>query len=174
MSEIVCPICGNNHLMRKVSAIVGAGSYRGHSSGMGTAYDLSGDAAITFNESDTHMTSNLATKLAPPPMPMLSAKDDLSALPYALGCLFVVFLLIAIGVSSMMFGLFSLIIGIVIVWGINKQSSQKKEVESRIPRWQEAMNRWDRLYYCLRDDLVIDPMTGKSAPAGRLGQILYD
>lgn len=38
--------------------------------------------------------------------------------------------------------------------------------------WRSKMSRWEKLYYCYRNDVVFDPDSGKSASAGQLGNLL--
>lgn len=173
MSIVCCPKCGKDDLIRKVSSIVGAGDYTGRSSAVTSAVDLHGDIAMGVTDTDSHLTSRIARVLAPPSMPAVRQKDDLTTLPYMFGCFAVVFLFIAFAASSFFFGLLGFVFGVGILIVINMRSSQARNVESRMPTWQEAMRRWDRLYYCSRDDLVIDPMTGKCSPPHELSNILY-
>lgn len=53
-------------------------------------------------------------------------------------------------------------------------TSRRAHIESaELPRWQMAKDRWDRLYYCFRDDLVFDPETGETCRTETLQQFLY-
>jgi outer membrane biogenesis lipoprotein LolB len=38
-----------------------------------------------------------------------------------------------------------------------KQASLQRENDERSGRWKQAMDRWNALYYCYRDDVVFLP-----------------
>lgn len=48
------------------------------------------------------------------------------------------------------------------------ESEYRKEMQI----WNSKISRWDRLYYCYRNDIVFDPDTGKSASAEQLSSLL--
>jgi hypothetical protein len=43
-----------------------------------------------------------------------------------------------------------------------------------IPSWQNAMKRWDRLYYCSRDDIVFILGESKVVPVREMTTLLYE
>jgi hypothetical protein len=49
----------------------------------------------------------------------------------------------------------------------------KPALEKKIQAWQTAMNRWNRLYYCWRDDVVFDLDTGKYFTSEQMMNYLY-
>ena len=52
-------------------------------------------------------------------------------------------------------------IAFVCFWGLDaimsKEDPKKKEHEERIKKWEEDMARWEKSYYCARDDIVFIP-----------------
>ncbi len=42
----------------------------------------------------------------------------------------------------------------------SRDTRQSRQVQSTIPRWTQAYNRWNQLYYCARDDTVFNPDNG--------------
>jgi len=59
--------------------------------------------------------------------------------------------------------------------GLSEETARRRaEIEAKDePSWQKAMERWDRLYYCARDDCVFDPITGESTPVEMMREFLY-
>jgi hypothetical protein len=54
-----------------------------------------------------------------------------------------------------------------------KESQSRREREE-LPRWQRAMDRWNNLYYCARDETVFIPGEGKAIPVAQTDKYLYD
>jgi hypothetical protein len=48
-----------------------------------------------------------------------------------------------------------------------------QEVENVNSDWKRALNRWDQLYYCSRDDCVFIPGDNSSAPISQLKEYVY-
>jgi len=46
--------------------------------------------------------------------------------------------------------------------------------EKRMSKWQKAMDRWDALYYCHRDDCVFIPEEGTYAPLTKMKDYLFE
>ena len=57
----------------------------------------------------------------------------------------------------------------------NKAFSERERarVAAEMPRWELAMQRWNRSYYCELHDLILDPEDHASAPADQLISFLY-
>lgn len=51
--------------------------------------------------------------------------------------------------------------------------SEKQRCEVQRPSWQRAMNRWERLYYCARDDGVFIPGETPFVPIEKIQELLY-
>ena len=47
------------------------------------------------------------------------------------------------------------------------------EINKQLDSWNEMMKRWNRLYYCGRDDCVFVPGTNTYAPAAQMNKYLY-
>ena len=45
-------------------------------------------------------------------------------------------------------------------------------MKARIPRWQQAMSTWHKLYYCNRDDMVFLPGTSHAVSSYQMDQLL--
>lgn len=71
------------------------------------------------------------------------------------------------------FALFVLVGVAVLVGGIVTHSNQKKEADARMPQWNEAMRRWDQLYYCARCDGVFIPDETPLIPKGGMSEFLF-
>ena len=54
---------------------------------------------------------------------------------------------------------------------IRKKQEYINEVE--IPNWNNAMHKWNALYYCSRDDCVFIPGKANFAPLSQIHQFLY-
>jgi len=58
--------------------------------------------------------------------------------------------------------------------GINVDAGKNKEkYESDIETWGNAIQKWDKLYCCFRDDIVFSPETGEHAPVDNIANLLY-
>ena len=58
---------------------------------------------------------------------------------------------------------------------LSVQNHQRRvaETEAEIPRWERAMEKWQQLYYCTRDDVVF--VAGKrAAPSAEMLNYLYE
>ena len=47
-----------------------------------------------------------------------------------------------------------------------------REAQKHYPEWDRAMERWNNLRYCSRDDVVFDPQTGKTLSEQALASLL--
>ena len=59
--------------------------------------------------------------------------------------------------------------------GLRENNARRRaEFEAtEIVAWQKAMERWNRLYYCGRDDCVFDPITSEFTQPDQLKEMLY-
>jgi len=57
-----------------------------------------------------------------------------------------------------------------------KNYRDKKAVFDRdeLPRWQRAQERWEQLYYCMRDETVFIPAENKAIKVDDMQKYLYD
>ncbi len=77
--------------------------------------------------------------------------------------------------------LFALVLALIFIgicslgirWYIRKQQRVRKEYPAKKRAWDQAMARWNRSYYCFRDDIVFDPDNDESCRPQDLQQFLY-
>lgn len=174
-----CPKCEQSDRITKVSAIVtggiSSGSYQGPSIGVSTPVGkgqsrVSGGYTTLQGSSQT-MISGL---LAPPKKPETKRWS---------GCaIFALIGLAPLTISAIVgyqdggaaFGVIFVVIIIAIITSQNnKVNTSKEEYEKELPRWQQAMRRWDSLYYCERDDILFNPETNETLPVGAMMDYLY-
>ena len=56
----------------------------------------------------------------------------------------------------------------------NTTSQWQEASEQQISKWQKAMDRWDALYYCHRDDCVFIPEEGTYAQLTKMKEYLFE
>jgi len=57
---------------------------------------------------------------------------------------------------------------------LKKQAARRAVWEgSVLAVWKSRYEKWNRLYYCRRDDIVFDPDDGTSAPASNLREYIF-
>jgi hypothetical protein len=154
-----CPKCGHDDMIRKVSSIVSQGRSTGYAAGLDGGYSVSS-------------TTDLAKRLAAPTRP---------SMPGVLGCtgpLLVVGLVacvvLALLLQSINPGLlpsmlekaatskvpllrpeYLFFLGLALIW-ILWWLSEKSKLRKALSLWEQATRRWNRIYYCYRDDIVFD------------------
>ena len=52
--------------------------------------------------------------------------------------------------------------------------SDNRDIEERMSAWERAMDRYGKLYYCKRDDVVFIPGEIKSSPVTRMNELLFN
>ena len=155
MAEILCPECGKDDMIRKVSAI--------YNDGFATVPNNSPLVPYGVVSRTITIITPLSQKLAPPPEPETPAEMNI-------GCLFVLLIIGFIASCSISssynneFGSPFLAFGITIalvflVYKFIIEPPQKTYKEELKPEWNEAQQKWSELYYCLRDDCVCDSTT---------------
>jgi hypothetical protein len=50
---------------------------------------------------------------------------------------------------------------------------KKRQYQSGYPKWQQAISRWEKLYYCGRDDIIFIPAEKTSANVAELSAYIY-
>jgi len=148
-------------------------------------------------------TSNLAKLLEPPSLPptpkgygcwwiLIASVIPLAGLPFSLPFLIpgVVLTKISSGftdptLNSQIFGLAIALIVIgacigywlAIRFFINNERKKKAKMQETYsiakPKWEIAMQRWKRLYYCHRDGIVYDPETGETCDPASVNGFVY-
>lgn len=54
-----------------------------------------------------------------------------------------------------------------------KRAAAQEAYNTARPKWEAAMRRWKRLYYCARDGVVYDPETGETCDPAVLKDFVY-
>ena len=58
-------------------------------------------------------------------------------------------------------------------FGLRKVKSKRLQFPVEQARWERAMRRWERLYYCVRDDGVFTPGETPFMPIDKMQAFLY-
>lgn len=193
-----CPKCGRNDLIQKVSHIYSSGttssSQTGYVSGIGYANGGLASMGGTATMSGTAQTV-LARQLAPPSQPkgthwfwFIMPLIPIWPINY-----FVAFaapigktarlMLIGITVAAaIVFGVFRVkgflmpfdiaVLTTPIIYYVGLIRSAQIRSAKSVPRWQEAMLRWEQLYYCSRDACVFEPNKNEFLPVERMYELL--
>jgi hypothetical protein len=196
-----CPSCQSNNKVEKVTTIYKSqvSETRGqmpvetvHTDGHGEVYSSTGYRSYSASHS-----SNLAQLLAPPERPTTNSwygcltsycllQVVAASIVVGGSILFTLFYLFGSIVSSDMpfVGIiFPVIFTILFVgywllafWGRkhfqNKKTDDQKQFEINTPIWQNAMKRWDNLYYCYRCDCIFIP-NEPSTPSTNMHSYIY-
>jgi hypothetical protein len=56
---------------------------------------------------------------------------------------------------------------------VEKRQREIAEIQAEIPRWEHAMQRWNQLYYCERDDLIFIPSEKTWASREQMMDYIY-
>jgi len=189
--NLACPIDNKDDSIQKVSAVVASGqsigTFSGPTSGTVTYDGKSGNVSGHSTLSGSS-TSQLATLLSPPKEP---------AKPGGFGGLWVVLWIVPFFAASIIVNLSLLftyvvsrdiadIVGAVlgtIVFVVafiylinfdkNKKAKDIVKYEKEKPKWDKAMSKWNRIYYCHKHDIVFDPESGESCSPSGLKNFLY-
>jgi len=197
-SRVVCPKCGRADAVRKVSSIVSAGTTytENQTLGMGIdGKDLEFFSGFGSSQSRSALASALSCPLKPssPPNGGWLRRFPITRLTCA------GFLLALIGVCAIvtylvffptyrnvpLFGLLpiALFVGSAVVllrgiWiSVQREARSDREKALSYPiqlqRWERAVERWEQLYYCFRDDGVFLPHHAVLIPIVQMKQFLY-
>lgn len=192
MATKICPICKSDEKIQKITSVVSSNISRVKYSGLslGTTKDRDGLGLTTINTTLAgSLRSNLAEKLLPPKEPARRGYEDsvealepikFSTLGLIIGAampfftdlefkmqLSIAFSLLAIGIFS--FFLFDILIKRSRKWQLKKR-------EDRILSWEEwkkAIEKYNTLYYCFRDDVVFEPSTADYCAPDELMNFIY-
>lgn len=172
---IICPQCGKDDMIQKVSAIYSAGIASGSYSGPSTGVAIgSGKPALVGGYTTVHGTSQtaLSSKLSPPVRP--SAPSPVGWIMIGGLVLIGIWTLINIrGEGALVgFGFIGFAVLLVALGG-KGETAKKQAYQQAMQKWNHAIAVWDRLYYCARNDCIFDPSTEASVPADRMYDLLY-
>ncbi len=199
-----CPKCNRNDRVEKVTAILSGQTHTVTGTRPVTDVHTDSEGRVrsstSYESYSTSQTSVLAQRLAPPQKPSAGASCSAMALLYlafiygpSLLCGGVVAVFAALSAASSgrsgesflgVICAIPLFIGgvllILAAWKSyqNKMTAQKKrrvQLETvDLPQWERAMERWSKLYYCHRDDVVFIPGDGKSSSATQTREYIYE
>lgn len=174
MTTIVCPECGKDDMIHKVSAVYDSGFVAVQNNSPLVPYGVV-DRTITT-------ITPLAQKLAPP------SKPESPRVPPEIGCTtwvlliggFIAGMIISSYITDnqfvwVIFGIGTPVTLLFIFDKITK-TRFKEYTESRkedLSQWVEAQQKWSKLYYCSRNDCVFNPDTGKSVSPERISTLIY-
>lgn len=193
-----CPVCNRNDRAEKVTAILRSQTHNTQ----GVTYQnqtrtAAGKNAAPVNQLvavpvQTSQKSELAAYLIPPQMPKIMpqsmVKDGVSHLALASAIVLVgisIVTLLGCGGVALIPICLSALLFIFAVPRENKANRVKRPAaeerrrelqlmeEEGTNKWNLAMERWNKLYYCGRDDCVFLPGSGSSAPITSMTEYLF-
>ena len=126
------------------------------------------------------------TRFAPPPMPTKTVpvlKYMIFSVLIVAVCVFAIIIFVgseSFGQSFSIPELLLVLLTLVCIVAVlalsfvvfNKLVQGDNEASQRYPEWDRAVENWDRLRYCSRDDIVFDPQTGKVVSEEALSSLL--
>lgn len=184
METIVCPVCGHFDKIEKVSAIVAHQTQTRAEKDIRTEtytdFDGKSRTSTYTVPYEVVETTNLVKQLRLPPKPQLGTdrRGWLALIAIVLvasiliGVPFLLYVIWGIGdyrkeafsvslLLSIAPGLLAGFILLFIVFFLIKESASHKQdvlrVNEAIPHWEHAVERWNKAYYCYRDDIVFVP-----------------
>ena len=189
----VCPVCGKDDTIQRLSAIVSSGQASGSFSGPSASVThVDGKWGTTggYTTMSGSTTTVLARKLSPPPEPRKGLGFHMLVYLFLAAVLAFFSCGVATGVSLLLFPNLegdpaTVVYGIVLVglfvggltvlqrWSKTWQTNQEARYAKEKPAWDRAMERYDRAYYCFRDDAVFDADTGQTCRPESLREFLY-
>lgn len=183
----VCPICNNEDVIQKVSTIASAGQLSGSYSGPTGGVTYSGGKLGVvggYTSLSGTSASQLAQALAFPKVPTINSAAKIGGIfCMSMGLLSVFLFLVIVpagftgsfidSLKLPAFLIFSIILWFFLANKSFKENNQQLEkLSSQEQQYLDLEKVWARLYYCFRDDIVFDPVTGDSMPPQELNQYL--
>jgi hypothetical protein len=182
MISVVCPNCGNEHRIEKVSTIYISGIDASRLAWLAkSGEDTKGTPSPILTEIPTPELRQLSRKLEPPSsgksQTLRSVHPDLVVLAFS--AILPVFLA---GIAADQRGLLFPTVGIILLfyalYGFRRKSlvaRYEREKEARTNetrRVQRAIGRWMNLYYCFVDDGVFEKGKDDWTPADQMAELL--
>ena len=167
-----CPQCGQADKIQKVSAVYTSGvSSVGYKTFLPPPPKSDLPPVLVSREGASFTA--LAKRLAPPPKPTWSdagANTCLGVLS-VIAILGVSLALFSIEGAGMILGPLAGIVGFILYakW-VAAQTPRHKELTSN---WEEALAKWNALYYCARDDVVFNPSEGVPMPLAHMAEYIH-
>ncbi len=189
LSGIECPRCHHDDKVAKVTVLIHQGTHviTGKMPVTTTHYDSDGHQHSTTDWSEFSGTqkSDLALLLSPPQKPShgwISIWNG-SFIPIAIfiGLISISPIVMAFQQDKFIYGLGLFLLGLVMmavaigVWKFNKTYRQKAKeaLQPKMDIWNHAMSRWEKLYYCSRDDCVYIPGENESASIHDMNELIH-
>lgn len=191
---LACPKCQQIDQVQAVSAIVSAGTQTGQFLAATSFVGRRSGWGLTTGR-NTHQTL-LAQRLAPPPAPRKPRWGGWALVVFTVaplcavyGCVPASFALVAgssqpFQVSSssavvVVYGGYTVLLlailagALVAVWHQHRVTRWRRHLPLEHAQWQQAMAKWEHLYYCARDDGVFVPGQPSLIRVGRLRDWLF-
>lgn len=197
-SKVVCPKCGESDAIRKVSSIVSEGTSYAENKGVGLGIgrdELQFFSGFSDSTSRTMLTSTLARPQKPPAprtagwlrlFPITRLSFAFLILTVCAACAVLSFpLLYSTYRASPLLILVPVILFVAIgalmlrwIWvSVRREARIVHEREAAYPlevqQWEDAVKRWEQLYYCYRDDGVFLQGQSVLVPAAQMNPYLY-
>lgn len=195
---ILCPKCGRSDAVRKVSAIVAQGTQTSETAGLGLGLGNHSLDLMPFVGTSTSRSA-LAMKLAPPAKPakpmgygwvalftlgrlalalfvgLLLAGATLCSFPLLINNYSVnrMLLLIPLIINAVFILAAVLWIGRSVIRELRATRRDSDSYETKLQAWRSTGERWQNLYYCVRDDEVFlpeEPLFDSNPPNERFRQ----
>lgn len=179
-SHLACPVCNRDDRVMKVSSIVSGGTHEISGGGYTTQTYVDSKGKTRYDSHYVPMSgtqqSALAGQLSPPPKPE-TGWNTCGLIVLASGVWFGIWAMLLFGFTSgnAIPGLVLIGIGIT-VYVLTEMSRQGKvnQIEQvEVPKWEKAIQRWNKLYYCHRDDVLFVPEEGIAISKSQMYQYLY-
>jgi hypothetical protein len=183
-NEIICPICNQSDQVEKVSTLYLVGTELQRQKGSARLNDKTSQAVelLQARQQAQPGVEPLRRKLAPPSSGKQTMirpiHPDLAVLAFSL--IVPVFLygiltsqpgaaLPALAVLALFYGLY--------LWqrrrSISRFEGEQARKKQSAQRTSLAIERWMKLYYCAREELVFEPGTGISVPVDQMMGLLF-
>lgn len=181
-SRLICPVCGQIDQVEKVSTIylMGIGLDRVSSTGERQLQEVALNPE--FKRLPPPSLKALGRRLAPPStptqVPIRSIHPDMAVLAFSL-----IMPLFLYGILTSQPGLLIPMLAVLGVFYLlyiwqrkpilakfEKQQASRKESDERV---KHGIERWIRLYYCLRDDGVFEEGMDEITPADQMPGLLF-
>lgn len=172
----VCPICGDDSTIAKVSGIVRGATSRGFGNQDGHVYNYQGGSAQYSGTSSVFSQSDLARALARPLTKDMSSFRHTINLGYGLTVLGAFLCLLGLGGLGHGTWMFGFVPGGLLIWGglllvnNNRRAVKSGAAAQEVRKGERARAHWDAAYYCYRHDIVFVPGNTTYAPAGEASE----
>lgn len=166
-----CPYCASPQI-QKVSAVCQSGTWTADTSALtvtGTHIFGGGNAAsVGATAATTSGASELAKMLAPPLRPVEESTKHFGA-----SLVFFLLSLLSLSGSTALSVFFISLAGLIAWLGVEENKKFKNIFAKHMAHWHNAMQIWDRCFYCSRCHHVHDSANGRLSPAHQIQNLLW-